>query len=44
MLTLYYLRSGGVSREVPLSGPDITEKEINAVVEVLRSGVLSIGP
>jgi len=30
--------------QVPLSGPDITEKEINAVVEVLRSGVLSIGP
>lgn len=30
--------------EVPLSGPDITEREINAVVEVLRSGVLSIGP
>lgn len=29
---------------VPLSGPDITQKEIDAVTEVLRSGILSIGP
>ncbi len=29
---------------VPLSRPDITEREIDAVVEVLRSGWLSIGP
>ena len=33
-----------MSMQVPLSRPDITEKEINAVVEVLRSGVLSTGP
>lgn len=30
--------------EIPLSRPDITEAEIEAVVAVLRSGRLSIGP
>ncbi|MDK2902399.1 MAG: perosamine synthetase [Clostridiales bacterium] len=30
--------------EVPLSGPDITQKEIDAVVDVMHSGILSIGP
>ena len=30
--------------KVPLSAPDITESEINAVVEVLRSPRLSLGP
>ncbi len=30
--------------EIPLSSPDITDREINAVVDVLRSGRLSIGP
>lgn len=30
--------------QVPLSAPDITEKEIEAVVEVLRSGQLALGP
>ena len=30
--------------EIPLSQPDITDREINAVVNVLRSGRLSIGP
>lgn len=30
--------------ELPLSQPDITDKEIQAVVDVLRSGRLSIGP
>ncbi len=30
--------------EIPLSRPDITQKEINAVERVLRSGRLSIGP
>ncbi len=30
--------------EIPLSSPDITEAEIQAVVSVLRSGRLSIGP
>ncbi len=29
---------------IPLSAPDITEKEINAVTEVLRSPRLSLGP
>lgn len=29
---------------VPLSGADITEREIDAVTSVLRSGVLSLGP
>ena len=29
---------------IPLSQPDITEAEINAVCEVMRSGRLSIGP
>jgi len=28
---------------IPLSRPDITDEEINAVLEVLRSGILSIG-
>ena len=30
--------------KIPLSAPDITETEINAVVEVLRSPRLSLGP
>jgi len=30
--------------EIPLSSPDITEAEIDAVVDVMRSGRLSIGP
>jgi perosamine synthetase len=30
--------------EIPLSRPDITEEEVRAVTEVLRSGRLSIGP
>ena len=29
---------------IPLSGPDITEAEIEAVVRVMRSGRLSLGP
>ncbi len=33
-----------MSREIPLSRPDITDNEINAAIEVLRSGRLSIGP
>jgi perosamine synthetase len=32
------------SPQVPLSGPDITDQEVQAVVSVLRSGRLSIGP
>ena len=31
-------------QQIPLSSPDITEAEIEAVVSVLRSGRLSIGP
>lgn len=31
-------------RQIPLAKPEITEKEIEYVNEVLRSGVLSIGP
>jgi dTDP-4-amino-4,6-dideoxygalactose transaminase len=31
-------------KTVPLSGPDIGEEEVNAVTQVLRSSVLSIGP
>ena len=30
--------------QIPLSMPDITQAEIDAVVDVLRSGRLSIGP
>lgn len=30
--------------DIPLSSPDIGEQEIDAVVEVLRSGQLSLGP
>lgn len=33
-----------MSDEIPLSRPDITEEEIRAVTDVLRSGRLSIGP
>lgn len=33
-----------MSHEIPLSRPDITEQEIEAVSAVLRSGRLSIGP
>ena len=29
---------------IPLSGPDITEAEVEAVTDVLRGGTLSIGP
>ncbi|MDY7010033.1 MAG: DegT/DnrJ/EryC1/StrS family aminotransferase, partial [Planctomycetota bacterium] len=31
-------------RNIPLSGPDITDSELQAVIEVLGSGRLSIGP
>jgi perosamine synthetase len=34
----------GVEKMIPLSAPDITQREIDAVVEVMRSGVLSMGP
>jgi perosamine synthetase len=34
----------GLKMKVPLSGPDITQKEIDAVMDVMRSGILSIGP
>ncbi len=33
-----------MSHEIPLSRPDITEAEIDAVVAVLRSGRLALGP
>lgn len=33
-----------MSNAIPLSQPDITEHEIRAVVEVLRSGRLALGP
>jgi len=33
-----------VKRTIPLSRPDITEKEINCVLEVLRTPHLSLGP
>jgi len=33
-----------MDREIPLAQPDITEAEIEAVTDVLRSGRLSIGP
>ena len=29
---------------IPLSQPDITQREINAVIDVMQSGTLSIGP
>src|SRR3954468_17232354 len=32
------------SHEIPLSSPDITQAEIDAVVDVLRTTTLSIGP
>ena len=31
-------------KKIPFSPPDITEAEINAVVEVLRSGWITSGP
>ena len=31
-------------REIPFSPPDITEREIEAVVEVLKSGWITTGP
>lgn len=33
-----------MEEKIPLSQPDIGEKEIDYVIQVLRSGVLSIGP
>ncbi len=33
-----------MERELPLSKPDITQAEIDAVVDVMKSGRLSIGP
>jgi len=33
-----------MDREIPLAHPDITDAEIDAVVDVMRSGRLSIGP
>lgn len=35
---------GGVSHEIPLSRPSITDLELRHVTDVLRSGRLSIGP
>jgi dTDP-4-amino-4,6-dideoxygalactose transaminase len=34
----------GERREIPFSPPDITDREIEAVVEVLRSGWITTGP
>ncbi len=34
----------GNSMKIDLSGPDITQAEIDAVVEVLKTGRLSLGP
>ena len=31
-------------KNIPFSPPDITEEEINAVVEVLKSGWITSGP
>ncbi|MCT4593954.1 MAG: DegT/DnrJ/EryC1/StrS family aminotransferase [Anaeromicrobium sp.] len=31
-------------KKIPLAKPDITQKEIDAVTDVLKSGILSIGP
>ena len=31
-------------RNIPFSPPDITQKEIDAVVEVLKSGWITTGP
>src|SRR6202007_865087 len=42
--TLEACRVAGVCMNIPLSQPDITEVEIEAVVAVLRSSRLSIGP
>ncbi len=36
--------SSNSNQEISLSGPDITEAEIDAVVRVMRSGRLSMGP
>jgi len=36
--------SADVSNQIPLSHPDITDAEVQAVVDVLRSGRLSLGP
>ena len=30
--------------QIPLSSPDITQRDIDAVVEVLQTNTLSIGP
>src|SRR5271165_2283481 len=38
------LNAQGVSMQIPLSQPDITEREIERVCQVLRSGKLSLGP
>ncbi|HWB20127.1 MAG TPA: DegT/DnrJ/EryC1/StrS family aminotransferase [Phycisphaerales bacterium] len=38
------MTESAVALAIPLSGPDITEAEIEAVVDTLRSGRLSIGP
>ncbi len=37
-------RSDGSPCEIGLSGPDITEEEVEAVSAVLRSGRISLGP
>jgi perosamine synthetase len=33
-----------MNRQIPLAKPDITQKEIDYVTEVMQSGILSIGP
>ena len=33
-----------MSRKIPLSPPDITEREVESVVQVLKSGWITSGP
>ncbi len=39
-----YWSGNKINMQIPLSQPDISQKEIDAVVDVMSSGTLSIGP
>ncbi|RLA99133.1 MAG: polysaccharide biosynthesis protein, partial [Deltaproteobacteria bacterium] len=37
-------RETEITKKVPMSAPDITEEDVQAVAEVVRSGRLALGP
>jgi len=38
------IRKGDIMKKIPLAKPDITQREIDYVTQVMQTGILSIGP